>query len=59
MQASATSLYGLIRDENGATVIEYALIAGVLGIALVLIMNTFSSDVSAQYNQIADLFTQI
>ena len=59
MQACATPLWRLIRDENGATAIEYGLIAAFMGVALVPIMFAFSTDVTAGYTQIAGLFALV
>ena len=48
-----------LKDETGATAIEYALIAGAMGLALFPAVNSLTGGVSVLYGQIADLFVPV
>ena len=41
------SLVRFVRDESGATAIEYGLIAGVVSVAIIAAFALFSADLSA------------
>jgi pilus assembly protein Flp/PilA len=45
------------KDESGATSIEYALIAGAMGLALITVMPTLSGAVEAKYSSLATALT--
>ena len=45
---------GLWRDENGATAIEYAMIAGVVSIAILVGLTALGGNVSNLYNSISN-----
>lgn len=50
-------LYGaLIRDDRGATAIEYALIASILGIALVPVLTNTTSGIASLYTRVQGYF---
>ena len=45
---------GLWRDENGATAIEYAMIAGMVSIAIVIALTALGGNVGNLYNSISN-----
>jgi Flp pilus assembly pilin Flp len=45
-----------MRDERGATAIEYALIASILGIALVPVLANTTSGVASLYSRVNGYF---
>ena len=46
-------------DERGATAIEYALIAAILGIALIPVLASTSSGVAGLYTKVQDYFDMV
>lgn len=44
------------RDDKGATAIEYALIASILGIALLPVLTDTTSGVASLYTRVQDYF---
>lgn len=56
MQAIAEYIRRMIRDENGVTAIEYALIASILGIALVPVLVDTTSGVAGLYSRVEGYF---
>lgn len=49
----------LKRDDRGATAIEYALIASILGVALLPVLGDTSSGVASLFTRVQDYFDQI
>ena len=47
-----------LKDESGATAIEYGLIASLIAVALIAVMNTMSGKVSGTFNKIATAMPQ-
>lgn len=47
------------RDERGATAIEYALIASILGVALLPVLTDTTSGVASLYTRVQDYFAVI
>jgi Flp pilus assembly pilin Flp len=45
-----------LKEENGATAIEYALIASILGIALLPVLTSTTSGVASLYVRVQDYF---
>ena len=45
-----------LREEEGATAIEYALIASILGIALLPVLTSTTSGVASLYTRVQDYF---
>jgi len=45
-----------LKNERGATAIEYALIAGGIAMAIVVIAGTLGETLSGAYQKVADLF---
>lgn len=43
-----------VRDESGATAIEYALIAAGIGIAIITAVNTLGTAISSKFTSISD-----
>jgi Flp pilus assembly pilin Flp len=46
----------LLRDETGATAIEYVLIASVMGLAIIPAMANFSGEATGLYGRILGYF---
>ena len=44
---------GLLRDEDGATAIEYGLIAALISIAAVTVLGTVGTNLSSTFNTVA------
>ena len=43
----------LLKDENGATAIEYGLIAALIAVAAVTVMGTVGANLSSTFNTVA------
>jgi pilus assembly protein Flp/PilA len=43
---------GFIRDETGATAIEYALIAGIVGLGIIVALSAISDGLNLQFNNV-------
>ena len=43
----------LLRDESGATAIEYGLIAGLVSVAIILALTALGTGLSGLFNQIS------
>ena len=41
----------LVRDEEGATAIEYGIIAGVIAVALILVLVNFRTQLAGMFNR--------
>ena len=59
MQALKNSICRLIRDERGATAIEYTIIASVMGLMLAPVMADTSSGVAALYQRVINYFAAL
>ena len=59
MNAVMRLLNKLSTDESGATAIEYALIASILGVALIPVLGDTSLGVASLYTRIQYYFTTI
>lgn len=53
------TLHTFIRDENGATAIEYALIAGILALGIITSVTSASSSLQGIFSNIATQFDNI
>ena len=51
------SLLSFIRDESGQDLIEYALIAGLIGLAVVAIMTGLSTKIKQSFNSVGNGLT--
>jgi len=47
----------LLQDESGQDLIEYALIAGLIGLAAVVAMGTLGTSISTGFNSISSKIT--
>lgn len=56
---TADTMKNFLKDQTGATAIEYALIASAMGLALFPAVNSLTGGVSVLYGQIADLFVPV
>jgi pilus assembly protein Flp/PilA len=46
-----------VRNEDGATAIEYGLIAGLIAVVIIAAVTAVGTDVTAQFQNIADSLT--
>ena len=46
-----------VKDESGATAIEYALIAALMAAAIITAIGTFSSDMASAFSKIGTTLT--
>lgn len=46
-----------LRDEEGATAIEYGLIAGLIAVVLITTLTTLGTDIGAVFTKISDAVT--
>ena len=51
---SVSTVRAFVKDESGATAIEYALIAGSVSIVIVTVVTTVGSDVKALFQRLVD-----
>lgn len=42
-----------LKDESGATAIEYGLIASLIAIAIIAVLGTLGTNLSTQFNKVA------
>ena len=54
MERTMNKLVHFVKDESGATAIEYGLIAAATGLALVLVMPTISTKLQSTFNSISN-----
>ena len=47
----------LLRDESGATAIEYSLIAALIGVVIITATRTLGTNISAKFQSIANNLT--
>ena len=59
MSRTVRTLTRFAKDERGATAIEYALIAVILGVALVPVLANTSSGVAGLYTKVQNYFTMV
>lgn len=50
---SMTMFARFIKDESGATAIEYGLIASLIAIAIIAVLGTLGGNLSSKFNQVA------
>ncbi len=48
------TLARLLKDENGATAIEYGLIAALIAVAAITVMTTVGKNLSSTFNSVAN-----
>jgi pilus assembly protein Flp/PilA len=49
----STLVKSLVANEDGATAIEYGLIAGLIAVAIITALTLIGTDISAMFNAIA------
>ena len=49
-----STLYKLLKNESGATAIEYGLIAALIAVAAVTVMGTVGTNLSSTFNTVAN-----
>ncbi|MEL6289377.1 MAG: Flp family type IVb pilin [Pseudomonadota bacterium] len=59
MTSFETAIRRLARDTRGATAIEYALIAGIIALGIILVITAVGTNLSALFGQIATEFQNI
>ena len=59
METLKERILNMLHDERGATAIEYALIASLLGIALLPALGSTTSGVASLYTKVNGYFTAI
>lgn len=52
MKNIRTIIHHLLREENGQDLIEYALVAALIGLAAVAALNALSTDLTGIFNNI-------
>jgi len=48
-----TALKNLLTDDSGATLVEYALIVGLIAVACLVIIGTLGTNISNEFSKIA------
>ena len=48
------TIAAFLRDERGATAIEYGLIAGLIGVVIITAVGAVGTKVSTQFNNVAN-----
>ena len=54
-----TQLIKLIKDDSGATAIEYGLIAGLIAVAIIAVLTTVGTDLAALFTAISGELTTV
>lgn len=49
-----TSLKRFLKDEGGATAIEYGLIAALIAVVIITVVTTLGTNIEAKFQEIAD-----
>ena len=57
MNAAKTFLKSLLQDESGQDLIEYALVAGLVGLGAVTAMSTLSTKIGTAFTSIGTTLT--
>jgi len=48
-----SKVYAFLRDESGATAIEYGLIAGLISVVIIVVLTTVGTNLEAKFQAIA------
>jgi len=48
-----SKVYAFLRDESGATAIEYGLIAGLISVVIIVVLTTIGTNLQAKFQAIA------
>jgi pilus assembly protein Flp/PilA len=57
LNAGISSLIRFLRDEEGQNLIEYALIAGLIGLAAVVSLTSVRTSVASVFNKLGNVLT--
>lgn len=57
MKKFFANLCDLLRSESGQDLIEYALVAALIGLAAVAALNTLSGDIKGLFNSVGNTLT--
>ena len=57
MKHLKNSMVALLKDESGQDLIEYALVAGLIGLAAVVAMTSLGGKISAAFNSVSSQLT--
>ena len=52
-----TQLISFLKARHGATAIEYALLAGMIAIAIAAVVGLLGQDLTAAYQRVTNMFT--
>jgi pilus assembly protein Flp/PilA len=52
-----TLLNRFVRDESGATAIEYGLIAALIAVAIIVVLGTIGTQLNITFDRVADALT--
>src|SRR5205807_4126210 len=53
LEATMTNLFSrFVRDESGATAIEYGLIAALIAVVIITVLTTIGTNLSAKFNSV-------
>jgi pilus assembly protein Flp/PilA len=53
-ERSMSSFRKFVKDDSGATAIEYGLIAALVSVAIIAILSTLGDNLNATFNAVAD-----
>lgn len=51
------ALRSLVRDEEGASAVEYGLILGLIAVAIILVMSTLGTDLNGIFTNVSTCLT--
>jgi pilus assembly protein Flp/PilA len=57
MKHGMEALKAFVKDESAQSLIEYALVAGIIGLGAVIAMTTLSTSIKSAFNSIASTLT--
>ena len=57
MKSSKELFLSLLQDESGQDLIEYALVAGLIGLAAVVAMSSLGTKISTAFNNVGSQLT--
>ena len=53
-ERSMTTMRKFVKDDSGATAIEYGLIAALVSVAIIAILNTLGDNLNATFTDVSD-----
>jgi pilus assembly protein Flp/PilA len=54
MELDMNQIVKFLQDEEGATAIEYGLIAGLIAVAIIAVLSTLGGELSRMFTKISD-----